>query len=296
MESEQFIINEQPELRRPDLVAAFAGWPDAAQVATSTVTYMVRKLNATMFAEIGAEEFYDFTTIRPMVSIERGLLSGIKMPTNSFFYWRNPEAEHDLVLLHGIEPQLHWQGYIDLILDLADRLKVVSVYTLGGLYDRVPHTMEPKITAAVNKPELVDVLEKHDIEPIAYHGPSSLHTLLLSALAQRGMDAFSLWGHTPFYVRAETNPMVCSELLYKLTELLEIEVDMEEVTKAGEYLKKTLSRLLEKSDELRFYVQKLEEQYEVEGMAPGGLSEDTEKIVREVEDFLKGERHGGESS
>jgi len=296
MQLNPLTFHEPPGLRRPDLVTAFAGWSDAAQAATGTVAYLVKRLNAKRFAEIEAEEFYDFSTIRPTVTVDRGLITSLKLPRSSFFYWQNQAGDHDLVLLHGIEPQLHWQRFVDLILDLAGQLEVHRIYALGGLYDRTPHTREPRISGLVNESGLLDVLERNGIEPIVYQGPSSLHGLLMTECVQRKIEVISLWGHTPFYVRAESNPMVCLGLLRKLATMMEIEIDLEELRKAGEYLQDMLSRLLAESDELRHYVQKLEEQYTLEGPAPSELSEDTNRIVREVEDFLRNERNRGEAS
>ena len=155
---------EQPELRHPDLVTAFAGWSDAAQAATGTVAYLVKRLDAKRFAEINAEDFYDFSTIRPTITVDRGLITSLKLPRSSFFYWQNQASDHDLVLLHGIEPQLRWQRFVDLILDLAGQLQVHRIYALGGLYDRTPHTREPRISGLVNEPGLLDALEKNGIE------------------------------------------------------------------------------------------------------------------------------------
>jgi len=198
MELSQLTFHEQPELRHPDLVTAFAGWSDAAQAATGTVSYLVKRLSAKRFAEIEAEEFYDFSSLRPTVTVDRGLITSLKLPHSSFFCWQNQTGDRDLVLLHGIEPQLRW--------------------------------------------------------------------------------------------------MACHALLRKLTKFLEIELDLEELRKAGEYLQDMLSRLLAESDQLRRYVQQLEEQYAAEDTAPREPSEDANRIIREVEDFLRNERHRGEAS
>jgi len=90
--------------------------------------------------------------------------------------------------------------------------------------------------------------------------------------------------------------MVCLGLLTKLTGLLGIEIDLEELGKTGEYLQQMLNRLLAGNDELRLCIQKLEEQYDLEGTAPGELFEDADKIVKEVENFLRNECHKGETS
>ncbi len=295
MEQEQLVFYEQPALNQPDMVIAFAGWSDAAQAATGAIAHLIKMLDARKFAEISGDDFFDFSNLRPIIAVEKGLITSLAMPHSSLFYWQNQTTVHDLVLLHGIEPQLQWQRFVNLIADSAERMHVNKIYTLGGLYDRIPHTREPKISGVVNDNGLLDTLERHNIAKINYEGPSSLHGLLLSNLAQRKIQGFSLWGHTPFYVRVESNPMVCFELLKKLTELLDIHIDLEEIKKAGVYLGEMLNRFLAGSSELQDYIQKLEAQYDLEGAAPLEPSADTDRIIKEVEEFLRNERHKGQS-
>ena len=295
MGQEQISFHEQPTLHEPDMVIAFAGWSDAAQAATGAIAHLVKMLNAQKFAEISGDEFFDFSNLRPMITVEKGLISSLALPHSSLFYWQDKETSHDLILFHGIEPQLHWQKFVDLIADLAERMNVSKVYALGGLYDRIPHTREPKVSGVVNDPELIETLERHGIATVNYEGPSSLQGLLLSNLTQRKKQGFGLWGHAPFYVRVESNPMVCFELLKKLTELLDIQIDLEDIEKAGAYLREMLSRFLAGSSELQDYIQKLETQYDMEGSVLLEPAADTDRIIKEVEEFLRNERNKSES-
>ena len=58
-------VNES-HLRRPVLIAAFAGWNDAAQIATSAVEFLADAWKADEVARIDPEEFYDFSEQRPI--------------------------------------------------------------------------------------------------------------------------------------------------------------------------------------------------------------------------------------
>ncbi|MBM3958016.1 MAG: PAC2 family protein, partial [Gemmatimonadetes bacterium] len=70
---QDLIFFERPKLNRPVMVAAFSGWPDAAEAASGAVRYLAEKLAATEFAVIEPEEFIVFTDRRPVVRIdERG--------------------------------------------------------------------------------------------------------------------------------------------------------------------------------------------------------------------------------
>ena len=52
-------------LRAPALVCAFKGWNDAADAASTALTFVAGTLGAQRFATIDPEEFYDFQATRP---------------------------------------------------------------------------------------------------------------------------------------------------------------------------------------------------------------------------------------
>lgn len=294
MESRSLVFIERPVLSEPDIVVALSGWSDAAQVATGTVAYLVRKLEASRFAEVNPDEFYNFPELRPTVTIENGVISTLRLPRANFFYWKGGVTGHDLVLVHGVEPHHYWQRFSDLILDIADTMGARRIYTLGGLYDRVPHTLPPRISGVVNSPRLTALLEEFGISPITYQGPASFHSLLLMECARLEKEAVSLWGHAPFYIRMEANPMVCLALTGKLVEMLGIEVDLEELRQAGEYLRDLLDRLLAENRETALYVKRLEDEYLSQPAPSAERTEEAERIIREVEDFLRQQRDKGE--
>jgi proteasome assembly chaperone (PAC2) family protein len=177
---EDVVLSHRPELRSPYLVAGFAGWPNAGEVSTGTISYLKEKLRAKKFGEIKPHAFYDFPSLRPQTVIENGLIKELKFPANEFFYWKSEKSVHDLIILLAVEPHLKWNEYVDSILHLAEQFKVERIYTVGGTYDRVPHTARPMVTAAVSDLELKEELKKYNIEPVEYQGPCSIHTMAYS--------------------------------------------------------------------------------------------------------------------
>ena len=61
-----------PELDRPNVIAAFQGWNDAGQSATTAVRYLVDSWKAESFARMDPEEYYSFTDTRPQIRIVDG--------------------------------------------------------------------------------------------------------------------------------------------------------------------------------------------------------------------------------
>jgi proteasome assembly chaperone (PAC2) family protein len=254
------------------------------------VAYFIKKLQAKKLAEMKSDDYYDFATIRPVISVDNGIMMPMHMPMNSFYYWKDGEGGNDLILLTGIEPQMRWQSYVENIADLAGFYNVSCIYAAGGLYDRIPHTRETRISGLVNDENLLPILAQHNIEPTSYQGPSSIHGLLLTLCSTRRIPAISLWGHVPFYVRSESNPMVCLQIVKKLASLLDIQVPLMELTRSSDHLEDVLNKLLAENEQMRNFLKALELQYDQEGSALGEEIIGSEQIIKDIEDFLRQQR------
>jgi proteasome assembly chaperone (PAC2) family protein len=288
-------IQELPSLRSPILVAAFAGWPDAAEVASGTARFLARKLRARRFAEIDPEEFYVFTESRPNTLILAPGQRALEWPSNEFFAWHNSKGERDIVILQGREPNLNWREYVDIILNLSVRLGVTQMIALGGTYDAVSHRGQVSMSGHATSTELRDALAEFGITASSYEGPSSVQSALLEACRERNLLAASLWGHAPHYVRAAPNPKVSHAMLRVLQTLLGVEIDLSELEVAGEALEAKVDAAMLENPELRDYVEQLDvveepvrEPTVEELMADLPLSRpDPAEIMRELEEILK---------
>ncbi len=291
------VIKEVPSLRQPTLVAAFSGWPDAAEAATGAVRYLGERLEAVKFAEILPENFYMFTLLRPQVVISESQQRTVIWPSNDFFYWRNPEEDNDLVLLLGAEPHLKWHGYIECLMSVVEQCQVSRVVSLGGTMDNVPHTIEPHLSGSSNDPALRAQLEQLSLQATGYQGPTSIHSAIVEACQQRGIPTASMWGHAPHYLQASPNPMVCHALLRKLTQLLGVKVDLGELRRSGMALERRIDEAMAQNAELRQYVEQLEQLYR-EGQ--GSIEEQEPPspglIIAELEEFLRNQREEDDPS
>ena len=110
-------ILASPELSQPTLIAAFAGWSDAGGAATAAAQYLIERWRAVRFADLEAEDFYDFTQLRPTVRYE-GEVRRIDWPDNAFHYHQTPER--DLIVFNGIEPHLHWKAYTSALMEIIN--------------------------------------------------------------------------------------------------------------------------------------------------------------------------------
>jgi proteasome assembly chaperone (PAC2) family protein len=281
----ELIVSSRPELRRPVLVAAFRGWNDGGQGATLGGGYLAKLWDAERFAEIDAESFFDFQATRPQVSLEEGLTRKLEWPENAFYHARIPGLDRDAVLLLGIEPNLRWRTFTDLVVGLAQDLGVELVVTLGSLLADVPHTRPAPVTAAASDPDLVEQL---GLDPSRYEGPTGIVGVLLDACRSVGLPSVSLWAAVPHYVSLAPSPRAALALCRRLGDLIGAEVDLDELEQASSEYSEQVSEAVAADAETAAYVEELErrvDMLEVADDLPSGesLAAELTRYLRERE-------------
>ena len=289
------IEHESPGLRLPTMIAAFAGWPDAAEAATRAIRYLVRKLPARKFAEIDPEEFYDFTVTRPHTRVNRRGQRVIRWPRNDFYLYADDDESKSLLLFIGTEPNLRWRAYSSIIADVAVRSQVELVVSLGALLDAVPHTREPRVSGRASSTALTDKVKWLGIQNSGYQGPTGIHTAFTDACDKHGLDQASIWGHSPHYVQTSPNPRVSHALLTKLNNLVDFAVDLNELDLAGQAFEEDVSNAIVKQSDVSAYVSKLERRYDASHRPDDEEIPDPDDMVRELEEFLRSQRGSGDS-
>src|SRR3954452_24887704 len=133
-------IEEVPELRAPVLIAAFEGWNDAADAASSAVDHLAEVWHARVVAAIDPEDFYDFQVNRPSVATNDEGIRRITWPSTQLSVCSPPGSSCDVILLRGIEPNMRWRQFCAELLAAAEELGAELVVTLGALLADTPHT------------------------------------------------------------------------------------------------------------------------------------------------------------
>ncbi len=285
---EGIIYAERPNLNKPYFIIGFEGWPNAGEVSSFALQHLVDSLEAKRFASIPTGNFYQTSSLRPTAVIKEGRLIELKSAGNHFYYVKSSHFS-DLILFYGVEPHLQWDLFAGLLLDLAEKLNVVQIFTIGGTYDYIPHTCPPVVSALFNHEGLREGLIRAGLGLTEYSGPISIHTFILEAAKKRDLKAVSLWGHAPHYLQTKNIKVVCS-VLKRLIDLTKIEVDLSELEKAGDYFDQQVNHLIEEDPKLREVINKLEEAYKRAGKAPGpsrGEEDVKEDKVVYIQAFLK---------
>src|SRR5918911_339226 len=255
MAESELRVEDRPELKRPVLIAAFRGWNDGAQGATLAAGYLARSWSAERFADVDPEGFFDFQVTRPHVALVEGITRRIDWPETSFYHCRPDGADRDAVLLLGIEPNLRWRTFTDLIVGLASDLGVELLVTLGALLADVPHTRPSPVTGSASDPELV---ERLGLSASRYEGPTGIVGVLHDACKRAGISSASLWAAVPHYVSLTPSPRAAVALCERLGGLLGTSVELDELEQAARSYEEQVSEAVASDEETAAYVEDLE--------------------------------------
>src|SRR4051812_28685075 len=276
---------DRPRLRRPVLVAAFEGWNDAGDAATTATRYLRDRWDARPFADVDPEEFYDFSSTRPQVTLTDGLTRQIEWPSNDFTAAVLPTERHDVVLLIGTEPQLRWRTFCQSVLGIASDLGVELVITLGALLADVAHTRPVQVTGTAADESLVARL---GLTRSRYEGPTGIVGVLHDFCRAAGVPSASLWAAVPHYVAATPSPKAALALVQRTASLLATPVPATDLEIASASYERQVSDVVASDDEVAAYVRQLEEGDDDELTDEDMMSGDA--LAAELEAFLREER------
>ena len=289
----KLVLTQRPSLRAPYLIAGFGGWPNGGNVSTDTVDFLQSMLKAERIGEITSEDLYIYSSptlaSRPITVIREGLLESLRFPANTIFACQREDAEHDLLLLQGIEPDLHWQQFADAIVECLQTFQAQRLYTIGGYLDYAPHTRIPRLSAVVTHESLKSELEPHDVDLTDYEGPTSIQSYLLSSCRAQGIEGISLWGGAPSYVQG-SYPKLTQSMLQLLSQIWDLALDLEEVEEQALELEATLNEQIDTNPDLADYIRRLEQAYDQADGEEPQPDMNTDTIVDEIQQFLRRRR------
>ena len=272
-----------PHLRSPLMVCAFRGWNDAAASASTALTAIASSLEAEPLASIDPEDFFDFQSTRPTITMDEGQTRRIDWPENSFFAVRVPSADRDLILLDGTEPNLRWRTFSETVATVADAVGVEMVITLGALIAEVSHTLPVPITGLASSAELVEELE---LERSNYEGPTGIVGVVHDLCRQNGIDSASLWAAVPHYVAAVPNPKAALALLRRLEGLTGIAVEASELEEETTDYEEQIGRAVAANPEIEELVTRIEAE-QADLLDEEGELPNADTLAREFQRFLR---------
>ncbi|MEW6137554.1 MAG: PAC2 family protein [Thermodesulfobacteriota bacterium] len=273
-----------PELRDPYCVIGFSGWSNAGSVSSDTLEFLIETLKPKAFARISQEPFVNFTVDRPLGHIQEGVIHRLESLETEVSYWKGSGGGHDLVLLLSKEPHLRWAAYAGIVVTMMVRLSAKRLYTIGGVQDTISHHSPPMVSLVGSSPYVVSGIAKlgENISAAEYQGPLSIHSYLIQACADAGIEAVSFWGHVPAYL--QKSPRLVAKIVTILNKVVEMECPVDSLQQDAVEFDRRIQEAIRKDPNLRRLVETIERE------TPRSQSGGTDKVIR-LNDFLRKDPH-----
>ena len=274
----------------PALIAAFEGWNDAGEAASGVINHLGIAWQATPVGAVDPEEFYDFQVTRPVLEVADGRTDRLVWPTTRLSLAQPEGLGRDLILVHGIEPNMRWRAFCDELVSAFTELDVELVILLGALLADSPHTRPVQVTAAATDTVLAAQLH---VEPVDYKGPTGIVGVLQHACAAAGIPSVSLWAAVPHYVAQAPSPKATLALLRGVEDVLDTTLPLADLPEEARAWERGVDELAEQDTEVAEYVKTLEDAKDATELPEAS----GDAIAREFERYLRrrGNR-GGERS
>ena len=271
------------ELKSPILICAWSGWNDAGMAASDAVAFIRTRLKFEKVADIDPDSFYDFTQVRPTVHISNGERV-LNWPVNLISAQQRKNQDHDLLLLHGIEPHLAWQTYVETIIGMCKKYSVSGVILLGALLSDVSHRADATVNGSATEDWLAELLklETGQKRP-SYEGPTGIVGVMSNALREAEIPSASLWANAPYYLGSGKNPRCQLALLQRLNDSLDLGMSLHDMESRITRWEARIESELGKDPDMADLANKIEESSdESELDLP-----DSDEILDDIDNFFR---------
>lgn len=285
-----FEVSDAPGLRAPVVILAFSGWSDTGTVTTDAARRLIDNYKGERFLTVDPEDYYVFTDSRPTVRLGEGGVRELNWPKNEAYAARLANADHDLVIVVGAEPNLRWRTFSSRLSETIAKLSPSLICTLVARPAATPHTRPIPVTGSSADPALA---QRFGLGPSRYQGPTGILGVLHDDLRRRNCALISLAAGVPHYLNVEENPPATMALLKALEPVIGLPPMLGDLDDEGVRFIERVDEASSGDEQIGAYVRTLEEHYgenddepEDEGQGSSSLSADD--ILRDVEDFLRG--------
>jgi hypothetical protein len=297
-------FNDIGELTSPVAIAGFEGWNDAGEAASGVVNHLGIAWQATPIGAIDPEDFYDFQVNRPVVEIEGGQTQRLIWPTTRISLARarplepadapdlSPEIgmapatglSRDVVLVHGIEPNMRWRAFSEELVQGLQSLGVELILLLGALLADAPHTRPVPVSVGSSNAALGTEI---GIGLVDYKGPTGIVGVMQHACTSAGLPTVSLWAQVPHYVAQPPSPKATLALLRGVEDILDVPLPLADLPEEARAWERGVDELAQQDPEVAEYVRTLEEAKDAMDLPEAS----GDAIAREFERYFR--RHGG---
>jgi hypothetical protein len=221
-------VYEEPQLRNPQVIV---GLPGIGNVAKISADYLIRQLDAKLFAAFYSPVF------PPYVLIEKG--RRVELLKNEFYYWKSNCSSSDLIIFTGNAQALTPKAqYVvaEEILDYLKGFKVIKLISMAAYVVDRP-VEKPNVYAAATHPELLADLKQYGVIPMGEGSIGGANGLIVGLARARNISGICLLSETlPGSITPAggilADPKAARALLEVLSKILTIDIDLSDLEAA----------------------------------------------------------------
>ncbi|TQM96394.1 putative ATP-grasp superfamily ATP-dependent carboligase [Ornithinimicrobium humiphilum] len=183
----------------PLMLVSLEGFIDAGMVRSSLAEHLLDTLDHEVVARFDVDSLVDYRSRRPLMTFDVDHYADYEEPTLVLYRMQDAAGE-PFLLLHGVEPDFRWEGFVEAVRQLCLAFGVRRVVGAHGIPMAVPHTRPVGMTRFSSDRELLG-----DHTPLfgSVKVPGSAEALLHLRLAEAGLTSMGVAVHVPHYL-AET--------------------------------------------------------------------------------------------
>lgn len=244
-------------LGRRVLVAAFDGWNDAGEAASSAITHLRESGKYETVFSIDPELYFDYQYTRPQVALDGEGKRVLRWPEATILKpARATRGGTQLWLLTGVEPARAWQAFAAEFIDVALREDITGMVSIGSMMSDVPHTRPISVFAGSDSEQVRSALH---LERSTYEGPVGILSVLSQAADVAGIPSASLWASVPHYVAGHTpSPKATLALLDRLEDLTGAPVPRGDLATEAAAWEASIDAAAADDEEMTEYIRQLE--------------------------------------
>lgn len=274
------------------LVHSLRGYVDAGRAGALVADHIEGLADPIRLATFDIDQLLDYRSRRPQLTFSVNQWTAYDEPFLALDMVQDKQGRAFL-LLHGFEPDILWERYIQQVREVVRRLGVGLVVGAHGIPMAVPHTRPLTTTVHGTKQELLP-------DTASFFGtvnvPASAANLLEYRFGQWGLAVVNVAVHVPYYLAQSALPQAAQVVLTQIEGLTGLDLDVTSLDDEIATAVAEIERQLRESDEIAVLVTTLEQQYDqftaarADGIELDGPLPSADELAAEFEKFLAQQR------
>ncbi|MFM6977482.1 MAG: proteasome assembly chaperone family protein [Micrococcales bacterium] len=272
------------------LIAGLTGFTDSGSTIAQLGNHIFENLDYRVVAMFENDELLDYRSRRPIMYFEKDHISSYE-PQVLALYLVTDEVGQKFLYLHGYEPDLKWDAFVDAVLELVDIFEVLDFTWVHSIPFPIPHTRPISVTVSGNRKDLIDAVSEWKPQTQV---PGNVLHLLEFRFTQEDIPSAGFVMLVPHYLSDVEYPQAVVSAFERITAATGLVFPTDSLRDEGVKFSQEISKNITENPELAKLVSNLETGYNTDQSGtfnpklsrPERSVPSADEIAAELEDYL----------